>query len=369
MKVLQISKFYPPVHGGIEQVAFDISEGLAKEKNQSVDVLCVDPIGKRPSDLAKKYKIFRQKLWLVLFSTPFSFSFITKWHNLRCKYDIVHVHLPNPLAVLSLFIFPPKGKIILHWHSDIVKQKKLLILFYPFQRWILKKSSSIIVTSPIYGKCSPSLQNFQDKIRCIPIGVNTNDMPINLHMEKIIKDTYQDKKIVFTLGRLVYYKGINYLIDASKLLPDDYVVLIGGAGPLYNDLEKQIVDNNLSEKVILLDSVKYENLSSYYKCCDIFCLPSIHESEAFGVVQLEAMSFSKPLVSTDIPGSGVSWVNQHRTSGIVVAPCNPEALAKGILEVMDNNEKYSRGSKERFEAFFTKDLMVNHVSDLYLSLK
>ncbi|MDV2140620.1 glycosyltransferase [Citrobacter amalonaticus] len=333
MKVLQISKFYPPVHGGIEQVAFDISEGIAKEIKQSVDVLCVDPIGKRPDDFTRKYKIFRQKLLFILFSTPFSFSFINKWRRLRYKYDIVHVHLPNPLAVLSLFLFQPKGKIILHWHSDIVKQKKLLVLFYPFQRWILKKSASIIVTSPIYGRCSPALQNYQNKIKCIPIGVNTDDMPINLLMEKIIKDTYQGKKIVFTLGRLVYYKGINYLIDASKLLPDNYVVLIGGAGPLYDGLKKQIADNNLSEKVILLGSIKYEDLSAYYKCCDIFCLPSVHESEAFGVVQLEAMSFSKPLISTAIPGSGVSWVNQNMKSGIVVPPAILRLLLKGFLKL------------------------------------
>lgn len=369
MKVLQVSKFYPPVHGGIEQVAFDISEGVVKNNGQSVDVLCVDPIGKREDDTRHRYKIYREKLFAQLFSTPLSFSLIRRWRAIRNQYDVIHVHLPNPLAVLALFLFPPKGKIILHWHSDIVKQKKLLKLFAPLQKWILDRSTSIIVTSPVYGKSSPTLQPYQDKIVCIPIGVDTHVMPLNDELEKKIKQQYHNKKIVFSLGRLVYYKGMEYLIDAAKELPEDYVILIGGTGPLIDTLKQKVSQDGLSEKVILLGSINYSDLASYYKACDVFCLPSIHESEAFGVVQLEAMSFSRPLVSTNIPRSGVAWVNQHNETGIVVEPNDAQALAKGIVSVVQGSETYSKGAKTRFETMFTKELMVKNIIDLYSTFK
>jgi rhamnosyl/mannosyltransferase len=369
MKVLQVSKFYPPVHGGIEQVAYDISEGVAKNNDQSIDVLCVDPIGERKDDAKHRYKIYREKLFTQLFSTPLSFSLITRWRAIRSHYDIIHVHLPNPLAVLALFLFPPKGKIILHWHSDIVKQKNLLKLFAPLQKWILDRSENIIVTSPVYGQSSPTLQPYQDKIVCIPIGVDTRVMPLNDELEKSIRRRYKNKKIVFSLGRLVYYKGMEYLIDAAKELPEDYVVLIGGTGPLIDTLKQKVSHDDLSDKVVLLGSINYSDLASYYKACDVFCLPSIHESEAFGVVQLEAMSFSRPLVSTNIPRSGVAWVNQHNETGIVVEPNDAKALAKGIVSVVQGSEIYSKGAKTRFETMFTKELMVKNIINLYSTLK
>ncbi|WP_251984260.1 glycosyltransferase [Escherichia coli] len=238
MKVLQVSKFYPPVHGGIEQVAFDISEGMFEEHIQAVDILCVDPLGPRIDDRNYKYRVFRQKTFIVLFSTPISISFINKWRKIKDNYDIIHVHLPNPLAVLAIYLFPPKGKIVLHWHSDIVKQKKLFRLFLPLQRWILDRCTYIIVTSPVYGQSSPSLQQYQNKLICIPIGVDTSVMPVDLQEEKLIKSKYKDKKIIFSLGRLVYYKGMDILIDSAKYLPDDYIILIGGGGRIIKKIKE-----------------------------------------------------------------------------------------------------------------------------------
>ncbi|WP_250176070.1 glycosyltransferase [Escherichia coli] len=251
----------------------------------------------------------------------------------------------------------------------MLSKKKLLLLFAPLQKWILDKCTCIIVTSPVYGQSSPTLQPYQDKIVCIPIGVDTHVMPLNDELEKSIKKRYQNKKIVFSLGRLVYYKGMEYLIDAAKELPPDYIVLIGGTGPLIDTLKQKVANDGLSDKVVLLGSINYSDLASYYKSCDVFCLPSIHESEAFGVVQLEAMSFSRPLVSTNIPRSGVAWVNQHNETGIVVEPNDAKALAKGIVSVVQNSATFSKGAKARFDTMFTKELMVKNIINLYSSLK
>ncbi|ENY9560521.1 glycosyltransferase [Escherichia coli] len=367
MKVLQICKYFPPVFGGIEQVAYDISDGFLSEYNIPVDVFCVNDINK---DIVENsgYNITRCGIIGRLFSTPISLSFFKHWKKIRNKYDIIHLHLPNPLAVLALFLFRSRSKIIIHWHSDIVKQKKLLFLFKPFQTWILKRCDKVIVTSPIYGENSVALKNYQNKLICIPIGIEKERLPENELFLSEMKNKFHGKKIVFSLGRLVYYKGFDYLIDAAKYLPEDIVILIGGQGELYEELNAFIKNANLGDKVHLLGSISFDKLSSYYKLCDVFCLPSIHKSEAFGVVQLEAMSYKKPLVSTDIPGSGVSWVNLDGYSGVVVQPKNSKLLAAGIVHVLENKDVMSKNSYQRFRQIFTKKDMINSINELYFRM-
>lgn len=127
--------------------------------------------------------------------------------------------------------------------------------------------------------------------------------------EKLALD-YKNKKVVFSLGRLIYYKGFEYLIDAVKYLDEDTVILIGGIGALKEKLQKQIEDNNFQDRVKLIGKVPAAELAEYYTRADVFCLPSIERSEAFGIVLLEAMAFGCPLISTSM-GSGTSWVNIH----------------------------------------------------------
>jgi rhamnosyl/mannosyltransferase len=368
MKVLQICKFFPPVFGGIEQVAYDISDGFSSLYSRAIDVLCVD---KKPesSEENNNYRIYRCGILGVIFSTPISFSFIKKWREVRNDYDVIHLHLPNPLAVVALFLFPTKSKIVIHWHSDIVKQKKLLFLFKPLQTWILKQAASVIVTSPIYGQASTALQPYQQKLTCIPIGIAENKMPSNVSFEEVLHQKYAGKKVVFSLGRLVYYKGFEFLIKAAQELPEDVVILIGGEGELYDKLTILIKELGLINKVVLLGGIPYEQLSSYYQFCDIFCLPSVHESEAFGVVQLEAMSFKKPIVSTNIVNSGVPWVNKNGFSGVVVEPRDSAALAAGIISVLDKADVLSENAYLRFQTNFTKNKMVESLNQLYSELR
>nr|EID9259045.1 glycosyltransferase [Escherichia coli] len=102
---------------------------------------------------------------------------------------------------------------------------------------------------------------------------------------------YKGKKIIFSLGRLVYYKGFEYLVESAKFLPDDYIILIGGNGEEKQKLLELIQRYKLEDKVKLLGFIRHEELSSYFAASNVFCLPSIEKSEAFGVVQLEAFLF------------------------------------------------------------------------------
>jgi len=120
-----------------------------------------------------------------------------------------------------------------------------------------------------------------------------------------------------------------------------------------------------------LGKIPFKELGAYYQLCDIFCLPSTERSEAFGVVQIEAMAFGKPIISTSIKGSGVDWVNLNDVSGIIVPPKDTNKLAEAVTALLTDEEKYqwlSIGAKKRYEEEFTKDKMVNSFKNLYLEI-
>ncbi|WP_217277374.1 glycosyltransferase [Pedobacter foliorum] len=370
MRILQLTKHYPPYFGGIESVTYDLTEGLNKS-GIICDVLCCNDKNVEKINKIDNYLIKRTASFGKLFSTSISPSLIFSLKNCWRKYDIIHVHCPDPLTTLALFLVRPKSKIIVHWHSDIVKQKYLLKLFIPLQNWLLKRADAIIGTTDFYIKYSPQLAKFLNKTVCIPIGISGKIMNASEDKVKVIQSQYSNKKIVFTLGRLIYYKGFEYLIEASKYLPDDFVVLIGGAGVLKISLQSQIDRYGLSERVKLIGRIKDEELGDYFAASNIFCLPSVERSEAFGVVLLEAMQMGKPVIATEIEGSGVSWVNQHGVTGYNVPVRDPEALAQKIIAILSDEDlcrQFSVNSKKRFLNYFTADKMVTEVLKLYQSL-
>ena len=94
-------------------------------------------------------------------------------------------------------------------------------------------------------------------------------------------------------------------------------------------------------------------------------------AEAFGIVQLHAMSFGKPVVSTEIPGSGVSWVNEHGKSGLIVPPADPEALAGAMSTLLSDEplrSKLGKGARARFLEHFTLERMTNTLERLYVDI-
>jgi len=369
MRILQLGKFYPPSTGGTETVVYDITEVLNEYKDVSCDVLCSSKNYIYEESSASNYKIIRTKSLGVYFSTSITPQMIFKLKEIINNYDIIHVHLPDPMANIALMLVDcSKQKIILHWHSDIVKQKLLLKLYEPFQEWMMRRADKIIATTPKYIEGSKYLQKYKDKCVSIPIGIDVCKLQKKDEKVLQIKEKYKNKIIIFSLGRLVYYKGFEYLIDSAKYLTDKYVILIGGNGPLKDSLYKKIIKNRLESKVKFLGRVEDDELGSYYEACDIYCLPSIVKSEAFGIVQIEAMSFSKPIVATKIDGSGVDWVNKNHVSGVNVNPKNSRELAVAFNELMSNDDiykKYSEGAKNRFDKLFNRDAMADSVYHTY----
>ena len=365
MKILQLGKFYP-VGGGVEKVMYDLLAGLA-DRGVACDMLCAhDGEGKTEVEVSPQNRVICTKTLLKKYATMISPEMMSRLRKIAPDYDIIHVHHPDPMAALALWMSGYKGKVILHWHSDIVKQKKLLNFYMPLQNWLIRRADLIVGTSPVYVANSYHLTDMQQKCTYLPIGIK----PIIPNADGVerIKKQYAGKKIVFSLGRLVHYKGYRYLVDAAKSLSDDYVVLIGGSGPLRDELQKQIDENHLTEKVKLLGRVSDEDLPAYYGACDVYCLSSIMKTEAFAIVQIEAMSCGKPVVSCNIEGSGVPWVNANNESGLVVEPENGEALAEAIKAITQDTALYERlsdGARKRFAQLFEEDMMINRCLELY----
>lgn len=367
MRILQLGKFYP-IHGGVEKVMYDLLIGLTK-RGIHCDMLCAN-FDVREKGFIKSINdigsLICSSSIVKVSSTMISPSMVLKLRKMCNDYDIIHVHHPDPMAALSLWFSGYKGKVILHWHSDIIKQKNLLKFYLPLQTWLINRADVIFGTTPVYLLESPYLRSVQNKCEVLPIGIS----PILPDEKKVleIKERYNGKKIVFSLGRLVSYKGFKYLVDAAKYLSDDYIILIGGDGNLKKELQEQIIKSRLSEKVKLLGRVSDDDLPNYYGACDVYCLSSIHKTEAFAIVQIEAMSCGKPVVATKIPGSGVSWVNADGESGLNVEPENSKALAEAIYKILGDTEqyqKYSTGARERFAQLFKKENMIDSVLNYY----
>ena len=203
LKVLQLGKFYP-VLGGVEKVAYDLMVGLS-ERHVQCDMLCAAVDGKGREIVVNDYAhLICCHTWAKACATMISPSMVSTLRNICRRYDIIHVHHPDPMASMALFLSGYRGRVILHWHSDIQKQRLLLNFYRPLQQWLLRRADKVVGTTPVYLAESPCLGHVQDKAVCMPIGVE----PMHPRPEAVdaIRRRYAGKKNVFSLGRLVLIK-------------------------------------------------------------------------------------------------------------------------------------------------------------------
>ena len=368
MRILHLGKFYP-IKGGIEKVMYDIVTEMSQSSDVCCDMLCAYQSNETKTIQINNAQIICTPTWIKAFSTMISPGMVLKLKKICKDYDIIQIHHPDPMAALALRLSGYKGKVILHWHSDILKQKLTLRLYSPLQKWLIHRADVIVGTTPVYIEKSPFLQDSFLKKLCIPIGIDAI-VPDKAKVQKI-RQQYNGKKILFSLGRLVDYKGYRYLIEAANYLSDDYVILIGGSGPLCTELESIINTYSLQNKVFLLGRIPDNDLPNYYGACDLYVLSSIWKTEAFGIVQIEAMSCGKPVIATKIEGSGTAWVNQDGVSGINIETQDAKAIAKAADYILSDKDRYLRFSQaalHRYEELFRKEQMINRFIGLYRSL-
>ena len=364
MKILQLGKFYP-IRGGVEKVMLDLTTGLSAA-GVSCDMLCATTEEAGVFPVGDRGRVIAVKAWGKVAATMIAPAMIGWLRAHRNEYDLIHIHHPDPMAALALRLSGYRGRVILHWHSDILSQRFLLQLYKPLQGWLIRRAEKIVGTTPAYVRESPCLKEVQDKVCFVPIGID----PVRPDAMAVaaFRARYPGKKLVFSLGRLVPYKGFGHLVDAAAFLGDDYHVLIGGGGPLREALQQRIEEQGLSGKVSLLGRVADEEVPTLFGACDVFVLSSVMKTEAFGIVQIEAMSAGKPVVATRIPGSGVAGVNEDGVSGRNVTPGNAREIAEAVDEICKNEEKYRTCcdlALQRYEALFRYGKMITKIQELY----
>jgi glycosyltransferase involved in cell wall biosynthesis len=369
-RVLQVGKFYNPDKGGIESITKAICDGLPRELYH-VDVLCFKRKKGTQRIVDGHSFILKCGTFFNVASTPISLKFFYWFRKLRNDYDILHIHVPNPLAAIALFMFSVKGKVVIHWHSDIVNHKLLHFFLSFFERKMLKRADLILGTSPVYIQHSTFLRPFLSKAGYLSGGSDPQNFAVNMNRVREIKLEYDHRKIIFSLGRFIYYKGYEFLIEAAKYLSNDHVIVIGGGGPLKEKYLNLIAKLELYNRVFIVNDISQEDVGNYFEACDIFCLPSNKKTEAFGLVLVEAMIFGKPIVATNIPGSGTSWVNAHGVTGLNVEPNNSKMIADAIFSIMSSESQYleyCKNSKMRFHEKFSNEKIIEDLSRHYSRL-
>lgn len=367
IKVLHCYKtYYPDTFGGIEQVIYQLSEGGIKEEIESV-VFTHSPDFENKKQSLDNHHIYRVKTQCEFASTPFSYSAIKEFRELAQDADIIHYHFPYPFMDFMHFAAGIKKPSVVSYHSDIVKQKVLLRLYTPLMNRFLSSVDRIVAASPNYVESSPVLQQFKDKVEVIPYGLDKqfyqNNDPAVLQKWQA---RFPDGFFLF-IGTFRYYKGLHILIEAAK--NSRYPIVVVGAGPIEAELKSQAQQlgvNNIHFLGALEDSEK----SALLQLCTCLVFPSHLRSEAFGISLLEGALYSKPLISSEI-GTGTTFINIDRVTGLVVPPSDPAALRRAMDEIWQNPElatTYGAAALARFESLFTADRMIQSYTKLYKSL-
>jgi len=361
LKVLQVGKFYPPHMGGIETHL----QALCKQLRESVDLEVVVANDGRSGleENIEGVSISRLPTRLTLVSTPLCPEMISRIRD----YDgeIVHLHLPNPMAVLAYLASGQRGHLVVTYHSDMVRQKVLGPLFEPLLHAALKRSSAIITTSSKYLETSTVLARHRDRCEVIPLGIPLEDFE---HCDAAARDAvrheYGDRLIV-SVGRLVYYKGFEYLIRAMTRV--DGRLLIVGEGPLHGKLTALAAELGVQDRVCFLGKIDQQRLVACYHAAAVFALASIARSEAFGIAQVEAMAAGLPVVNTRLD-SGVPFVSLHEETGLTVAVADSNGLADAINRLLDNPDlraALGQAARLRAQREFAVESMAAHTLALY----
>ncbi len=330
MHILQIYKDYAPVLGGIEHHVQVLAEGLAQAGHQST-VLVTNTTAASTVTTEGGVRVLRAARDLHLASTPFSLAMAIMARTVQP--DIINLHMPYPPGDLVARAVPGQPPLVVTYHSDIVRQQRLLRLYRPLLEATLSRASRIIATNAPYIESSPFLRPHAAKCRVVPLSVDPRRFTTfdTAAVERLRREV--DGPIILSVGVLRYYKGLHILIAALRETPGTLVIV--GAGPEAERLKAQAAALGLAGRVRFAGRVPDDELPAYYQAADVFVLPSHLRAEAFGIVLLEAMAAGLPLVTTEL-GTGTSFVNQHGRTGFVVPPGQPAALARAISVLLAN---------------------------------
>lgn len=366
LKVLHFFKVYLPESvGGVEQVIYQLCESSARFDVKGEVLALSDRPGEQPL-MVGTHCVHQVRRNFSLASTGVSWKAIGKLRELAEQADVIHYHFPWPFMDIAHFLADIRKPNVVTYHSDIIRQKKLLRFYRPLMRRFLQQTDRIIVTSPNYFATSSILGEFKDKVSVIPIGLDRNSYPAaNKEALKRWTERLGDERFFLFIGVMRYYKGLHILLNA--LQGTSLKVVIVGAGPLERELRRQAEALRVESNLVFLGRVDEVDKIALLELCYGVVFPSHLRSEAFGISLLEGAMFGKPLISSEI-GTGTSYINIHGETGLVVPPNDPVAFRSAMQRLWDDSTLAAQmGSKavERFHQLFTAESMARRHSELY----
>lgn len=362
-RILEVNKFYPPHIGGIETLVEQRARIFSRNPGVEVRVLVCQEKGGGVTETDGDVPVVRAGSLGTYFSCPLSLSFFWKFRKMAKWADAVEIHTPFPLGDLACLLSGYRGRVVIAWHSDVIKQKKLLTFYKPILKRFLQRADRIIAATPGHIESSSFLPEFREKCCVVPYPLEL-DRYTCAERIPILTDRCVQKhsvKLLF-VGRLVYYKGADVLLQAFRKVKGCELFLCGTGV-----LEEKLRQMAEGMPVHFLGRLPDAQLKAAFADCDIFVLPSVENSEAFGIVQQEAMAYGKPVINTSLP-TGVPYVSVHGETGLTVPPRDADALAKAIQTLADSpalREQYGRRAAARVrEEYGSEEIMERILSVL-----
>ena len=367
IRVLTFGRFADDNFGGLERYVFELARGLEGEATYTN---IVARRGGAPDTRVVGETVAAQP-WFNLGGTPVCPSM--PLHTLRLHrarpFDLVHLQFPaDPMAHLATSLLPRSVPRVISWHSDIVRQERLLKLYRPFLDRLLRSTAAVIAATPAHLESSTQLGAARGHaaFHIIPYGLDLARFRVRPALADELRRRHADRFLIFALGRHVYYKGFEFLIRALAQLPQAVLVL-GGQGPLTERLHEVTREAGVADRVDFVGRIPETDLPAYYHACDVYCLPSVERAEAFGIVQVEAMASGKPVVCCEL-NNGVTWVNRDGETGLVVPPADIDALAAALRRLAEDAALRARlgaQARERALGTFTLEAMARATLGVY----
>lgn len=339
MRILQFGRFLTDQNGGVERHVHDLCMSLSA-CGMSVTNLVTWPGRQVQEERIGHLNTVACPRLAVLNSTALSFSLIRQAvarHQAQ-PFDVFHLHFPDPLTHLASLCLPAQVPRVITWHSDIVRQKRMLGLYRPFLQAELRRASALVAATPVHFQNSRLIpQDYPAAQKhVIAFGVDEQRLSLDEGRQRLMQSLRARagrRALLFALGRHVYYKGFEVLIEAMR--HTDALLFLGGVGPLTPALRAQVQAAGLQDRVILTGAIAESDLAAYFHACDFFILPSVEPNEALGLVQLEAMSCGKPVICTQL-GTGVNDLNIEGVTGLTVPPRDALALAAAMRQLVQD---------------------------------
>jgi len=367
LRVCHLGKYYPPASGGIETHLQTLAQAQAR-LGLDVEVLCINhKPGPSVSEQDGPVAVTRFKPLVAVKKLEVSPSLI--WTLRRLRADILHMQVPNPTMLLAMAIARPRIPLVITYQSDVVRQRVLGALFRPIERLVYRRVRQVLPTSPPYAEGSAFLQAYRDRIRVLPMGL---DLEPYLNPPADDRRKAEELKARYTgplwlaCGRLIYYKGLHNAIRALPHVPG--TLLIVGDGPERATLAAEARLNGVDGRVVFLGDLPCRQIVPYYHAATAFWFPSNFKSEAFGLVQVEAMASGCPVLNTHIPGSGVPWVSRHDETGLTIPVDDPAALARAANRLLNEpglRQRLADAGRVRAQRDFDDRVMAARSIEVY----